>query len=223
MAAVAYPLANIPARRPSAGGRGRQRPGRPRVNHLRLVEEPLFREPIFEELANAANPTPGEWSVWHRPLLVIPRHQILRDPSLFDAVPAVFEPVPVPLSAPAEPLDRPVRVPLLASATDPARASMQAGRYRLRRLLACVALGLAIFGGLSGANALAGTHQGTPVVLAGSVPVAGGQVYTVRAGDTLWSIASRVYPSGDPRALVATLVTEIGTSAPTPGEQLRLP
>ncbi|MGC8462847.1 MAG: LysM peptidoglycan-binding domain-containing protein [Acidimicrobiales bacterium] len=47
--------------------------------------------------------------------------------------------------------------------------------------------------------------------------------YVVRPGDTLWTIAERVDPSGDPRPLVAWLAAQVGSDTIVPGEQLRLP
>jgi hypothetical protein len=48
-------------------------------------------------------------------------------------------------------------------------------------------------------------------------------VYTVRPGDTLWSIASRMDPDGDPRPLVAELTEQLGATRVVPGERLVLP
>jgi nucleoid-associated protein YgaU len=47
--------------------------------------------------------------------------------------------------------------------------------------------------------------------------------YTVQPGDTLWSIAGRVDPAGDPRPLVARLAAQIGSDTVVPGEHLVLP
>ena len=54
---------------------------------------------------------------------------------------------------------------------------------------------------------------------AGPAPAA----VTVRAGDTLWSIAGRVAPDTDPRAEVATLqrLNHLPGAALTPGQVLR--
>ena len=50
-----------------------------------------------------------------------------------------------------------------------------------------------------------------------------GSEYVVRPGDTLWSIATRLDPTGDPRTLVGRLAAETGSDAIVPGEHLRLP
>jgi len=47
--------------------------------------------------------------------------------------------------------------------------------------------------------------------------------YDVRPGDTLWSIAVRLDPTGDPRPVVARLAAQIGSDTVVPGEQLNLP
>ena len=47
--------------------------------------------------------------------------------------------------------------------------------------------------------------------------------YPVRAGDTLWSIAQRVDPTGDPRPVVSKLASQLGTDNVVPGEQVTIP
>jgi spore germination protein YaaH len=47
--------------------------------------------------------------------------------------------------------------------------------------------------------------------------------YTVEPGDSLWSIAQRVDPTGDPRALVARLAAQTGSETVVPGERIVLP
>jgi LysM repeat protein len=50
-----------------------------------------------------------------------------------------------------------------------------------------------------------------------------GTVYVVKTGDTLWSIAIRMDPSGDPRPLVQQMERQAGGTDIVPGEHLRLP
>lgn len=59
-------------------------------------------------------------------------------------------------------------------------------------------------------------------VLAGAT-VAPHSVYVVQTGDTLWSIAERLRPGGDPRPVVTALEAQAGSDTVHPGEQLRLP
>lgn len=56
-----------------------------------------------------------------------------------------------------------------------------------------------------------------------ATPLRPGAEYVVRPGDTLWSIALRLDPTGDPRAVVARLAAETGSATIVPGERLRLP
>ena len=55
-----------------------------------------------------------------------------------------------------------------------------------------------------------------------SIPVANSP-YVVQVGDTMWSIAQRLQPGGDPRPLVAKMAQEVGSYNLYPGEQLKLP
>ncbi|HXQ90810.1 MAG TPA: LysM peptidoglycan-binding domain-containing protein [Acidimicrobiales bacterium] len=92
---------------------------------------------------------------------------------------------------------------------------------RRRVLLGTVAAGLLV--------ALALPWGGTRGPLATPGPALAGEViahharYDVRPGDTLWSIAVRLDPSGDPRPVVAQLAAQIGSGTVVPGEQLTLP
>ena len=233
MAAIAYPVQSVAPRRSGATSARRARRDRVRSGHLRLVGEPLFSEEIFAELESDAGFNASDWSVWQHPLPVIAHRRFV---TTFDPVdPEAYRPSPVrhpveqqvfaPETGP-RPVVGPPRVPREIIESHPSARGVRSAtssRYRLRRFIGCVALGLALFGGLSAASAIAGVHQGTPAVIAGGVPVAGGYRYVVQPGDTLWSIASRVFPAGDPRALVAELATQIKSTTAVPGERLLLP
>jgi nucleoid-associated protein YgaU len=78
-------------------------------------------------------------------------------------------------------------------------------------LLVALALPLSGTGGYSHATGSALAETGHPVD------------YTVRPGDTLWSIATRVDPSADPRPLVARLAAQTGSESVFPGERIVLP
>jgi len=103
----------------------------------------------------------------------------------------------------------PVRVPRR-------RASLEVRRRRT--LLAMMGLALALLaiplGGSGGDSHATGSasaaqlHRGT---------------YVVRSGDTLWSIAQRADPTGDPRPIVSQLAGELGTYTVVPGEQVTIP
>lgn len=146
----------------------------------------------------------------------------------------VTPPSPSPQSPPATGVGLAAPAPRRARKARQSTASVTTGRPKTRpvaagprglaRLLPGVAalavLGLTWFG----VGALAGAAHGGPIErLTGSVAVPGGYSYVVQPGDTLWSIASRVEPGRDPRALVDHLEQEIGGDALQPGERLLLP
>ena len=89
---------------------------------------------------------------------------------------------------------------------------------RRRTLLAMMGLALALLalplGGSGGASHSTGS--------ASAAQLHGG-AYTIHAGDTLWSIAQRADPTGDPRPIVAQLASQLGTYDVVPGEQVTIP
>ncbi|MBV8234473.1 MAG: LysM peptidoglycan-binding domain-containing protein [Acidimicrobiia bacterium] len=74
------------------------------------------------------------------------------------------------------------------------------------------------------ARAALGALGGGPLAAPGTPAGRGGSaaVYVVQPGDTYWSIARRLQPSGDVRALVDRLSTEHAGAPLQPGEQLTL-
>jgi len=110
-------------------------------------------------------------------------------------------------------------------AVDAARSRVLARRHRVspevrrrRALLAMMGSALALLalplGGSGGASHTTGSASATP---------AHGRAYTVRPGDTLWSIAERADPTGDPRPIVSQLASELGTDTVVAGEQVTVP
>jgi len=96
-------------------------------------------------------------------------------------------------------------------------ASPAVRRRRLATLglVAAAVVGLALpVSWLGGKPAAAGTAPS---------PLVGHAFYTVRPGDTLWSIATRLEPGGDPRPVVTQLATETGSDTVMIGERIWLP
>ena len=135
-------------------------------------------------------------------------------------VPARFRPVAVP-PAPglARGLDR------RCGAARPAPVSARERRARaLRRRIVLGAAGAALLVALALPWGGAGGHT---LAAPGSV-LAGAAAnhpftYVVQPGDTMWSIAQRLDPTGDPRAVVAELQAQVGSDTLQPGERLTLP
>ncbi len=98
------------------------------------------------------------------------------------------------------------------------RASARVRRRRVAAaalaigLLVLLALPLSALGGRTVAGASGVTR-----------PLVGGTTYTVLPGDSLWGIASRLDPGGDPRPLVTQLAAQVGSDTVVPGERLSLP
>ena len=149
--------------------------------------------------------------------------------------PLVSEPVPAPMDRPDVELSEGLVVrprPLTAVAlldAPPVRtraAGLDVGLRRQQRAARRVrrhraALGGVVVGALLllalplGALGGGATHA-APALSAGTT-------YVVQPGDTLWSIAGRLDPGADPRAVVAQIEAQVGSDQLVPGQHLRLP
>ena len=70
-----------------------------------------------------------------------------------------------------------------------------------------------------GAGAITASRPARPQ----GATLSAGQGYVVRSGDTLWGIAARLDPTGDPRPLVDALAAQLHGGPLEPGEVLVLP
>lgn len=146
-------------------------------------------------------------------------------------------PTPTPTTSPAPTTTTtttPAGVPRAVTAAAAARLRTERGLSTtrlahqielrgLRRLLPGVAT-LAVLGGLwCGIGALSSVHRPRPVQMPGAVSTPQGSLYVARPGDTLWSIASRALPNGDPRPLVDALQAQLHGAPLEPGDRLVLP
>ncbi len=105
-----------------------------------------------------------------------------------------------------------------------ARSRKAASRSRgLRRLLPGAATLVFLAGVWFGAGALSGMNRAALTVPAAAVKISGGYLYIARPGDTLWSIASKLQPGGDPRPLVAELEQQLHGAGLVAGDRLKLP
>jgi hypothetical protein len=95
--------------------------------------------------------------------------------------------------------------------------------YRRRRLsVGLLALGVVVVAARAGV-ALGGSPLAAPERRPASFAPVSAETVVARPGDTLWSIATRLAPGDDPRALVDDLVAARGTAELQPGEHVRLP
>jgi LysM repeat protein len=109
-----------------------------------------------------------------------------------------------------------------ARCDDPRVVTRAAALRRRHVLLAVVAVGLVLLlaGPLGGRGSASDVASGPAPAATALSPHS---VYVVHPGDTLWSIAERLVPQGDPRPAVAALAREVGQDTVRPGEKLLLP
>lgn len=93
----------------------------------------------------------------------------------------------------------------------------------MRRLLPGAATLAVLLSVWFGAGALSSLNRLGLSVPTAAVKVPGGYLYTARPGDTLWSIASKLEPNGDPRPLVYSLEQQLHGAQLVAGDKLKLP
>lgn len=110
---------------------------------------------------------------------------------------------------------------LVTDASRGARRARPSAQVRRRRaiLLLLVAVTIVTLLALP-LRVLAGASS---AVAASAPALRPGQVYVVRSGDTLWGIAERLDPTGDPAVLVSRMEQRLGTDLVYPGEHILLP
>jgi len=115
--------------------------------------------------------------------------------------------------------DHRTRQPMVPAIHRRPRRRVSSAVRRRRALLALTAMlvvGLALPLGGSGGS----SHPSGPAL----AETSGHSVaYTVQPGDTLWSIAQRAGPSGDPRPLVSEMEAQTGSDTVTPGQHITVP
>jgi hypothetical protein len=116
-----------------------------------------------------------------------------------------------------------------AHALEQRRRRQPAAVYHRRRLLVAAATVAVVVVGFLAAIGLrtlvAVPAQGATTGAASSssaTPLAPARYYVVQPGDTLWSIAHRLHPSGDPRPLVDRLAARAGGASLQAGQRLRI-
>jgi hypothetical protein len=164
-------------------------------------------------LAFASTPAPAPLGSRRRAVPVRPARPL---PPVRPARPAPSGPAPAPGTAGSR------RHLPSGHGRCPGQARRPSAVVRRRRLLLAavtVALLTALALPWSGAG---GRPLATPgPALAGAL--APHAAYIVQPGDTLWSIALRLDPSGDPRPLVQRLEQQVGGDTVQPGERVVLP
>ena len=113
--------------------------------------------------------------------------------------------------------------PCTPASTLMGRRRRQAARIRRRRIvLAALTLGMLVALALPWGGAGGHTLATRGSVLAGAT-LSAGTTYVVQPGDTMWTIAERLDPSGDPRVIVSQLEQQVGSETLQPGQRIVLP
>jgi hypothetical protein len=103
------------------------------------------------------------------------------------------------------------------------RARVIEVRRRRARLLRVAITSVAVAGALWFGTSAMASSQDRLQVLPGSVKTTQGYLYSVQPGDTVWSIATRLDPTGDPRPLADQIESEIGGTNLQVGTQILVP
>ena len=122
------------------------------------------------------------------------------------------------MAAVAYPEFRPQTPPRHLTLVPPPAPRRRSSIYWRRRLVVLVAVLLFVVAARAALGALGGGPLAAPETPAGRGGAAA--VYVVQPGDTYWTIARHLRPSGDVRALVDRLSSEHGGAPLQPGEQL---
>jgi hypothetical protein len=141
-------------------------------------------------------------------------------------------PLPIRRPVTARPAERPAlqmldggrRAARAYARSHPRPRPLTAGVYRRRRIGAALAVvTLVVLGYLAVLGlgvALAGPTGGAAGTASSSAH--GSRSYVVQPGDTLWSIARSLHPSGDLRPVVDALESRAGGAALVPGQRLQV-
>jgi LysM domain len=103
------------------------------------------------------------------------------------------------------------------------RARVIEVRRRRVRALGMAITSVAVAGALWFGSSAMASSQDHLQVLPGSVKTAHGYLYRVQPGDTVWSIATRLDPTGDPRPIADQIESEIGGTNLQVGTQVLVP
>jgi hypothetical protein len=169
-------------------------------------------------MAVVLSPIPSRPRTRRASLRLVPREAPA--PPAAPSRPRVAPARPFPHSEPDRRCD-PVRPTRAGCVTDGRSTRPSVAVRRRRLLLGTVATGLLVALALPWSGT--GGTLATPGPALAGEPVAHHAPYVVEPGDTLWSIAVRLDPTGDPRPWVAKLESETGGVNVVPGEQLVLP
>ena len=121
-----------------------------------------------------------------------------------------------------QPRPQPAHRPHLRLVPPPTRRRPQRARiYWRRRLLVLVAVVLVVLAARAALGVLGGGPLAAPETPAARGGGAVAATYVVQPGDTWWSIARQLQPSGDVRSLVDHLAARYGSTL-QPGERLDL-
>ncbi len=135
---------------------------------------------------------------------------------------AVLAPVPEstprPGARPGLPAGRP-QLRLIPGGRSP---EVMAATYRRRRVVAALVVVTVVVVALQLLQVLAGVAAGWAAPA--SAPIDGPTVVVeAEAGDTLWTLARQVHPTGDVRPVVEAMVADRGTAAVSIGEEVHVP